>query len=135
MRAHGVNGNVQLVANGLRVIAARDHIEYLDFPFAKDGQYAVDVNSVARGLAPKGLNEGSGIIGVDILGDGELEKWLEGVADGNHTSHNLFSLGKVKTVFDRLQRSFVLPQFEIYAAEKRSGAKTPHGGVVFVEEY
>lgn len=74
VRSHRVNGNIQLLADGLRGTATRDHFEYFDFSFAENRQRFVSVGFGALGPALKGMNEGLGVGGVHVLGDGKLEK-------------------------------------------------------------
>ena len=119
VRSHRVNGNIQLLADGLRGTATRDHFEYFDFSFAENRQRFVSVGFGALGPALKGMNEGLGVGGVHVLGDGKLEKRSEDVARSDHAPYNLLLFGQGETILDRPECLLALSQLEIYAAEKR----------------
>lgn len=101
VRSHRVNGNIQLLADGLRGTATRDHFEYFDFSFAENRQRFVSVGFGALGPALKGMNEGLGVGGVHVLGDGKLEKRFEDVARSDHAPYNLLLFGQGETILDR----------------------------------
>ena len=94
--SHRVNGNIQLLADGLRGTATRDHFEYFDFSFAENRQRFVSVGFGALGPALKGMNEGLGVGGVHVLGDGKLEKRFEDVARSDHAPYNLLLFGRAR---------------------------------------
>lgn len=116
VRSHRVNGNIQLLADGLRGTATRDHFEYFDFSFAENRQRFVSVGFGALGPALKGMNEGLGVGGVHVLGDGKLEKRFEDVARSDHAPYNLLLFGQGETILDRPECLLALSQLEIYAA-------------------